>query len=180
VTATIKNQGGDGGPELIHGSNAIHACAFNLHSSLIGILLEFLPSEQKKQQAVNLPDGSRQTPLMIAAAKLDHDERRYQTCELLLELGADKSIVDPSGHTALGKFREGQRIIRDMDDMDGTFGMAPPDPDHRLDRVKAMEALLKPLLGPTEADNALLEEEEDDEGSDGGMLDDDEESDEED
>jgi hypothetical protein len=202
VAATIKNQGGDGrGPELILGSNAIHACAFNLHSSLIVMLLEFLPSQEKKQQAVNLPDGSGQTPLMIAAAKLDHGERRYQTCELLLELGADKSIVDPSGHTALGKFREGQRTIRDMD---GTFGLAPPDPDHRLNHVKAMEVLLKSLLGPTEADDALLEEEDDeadddlleeeddeaddalleeeddDKGSDGSTLDDDEESDEDD
>jgi acetoin utilization deacetylase AcuC-like enzyme len=104
---------------------AIHACAcFNLHSSWIDMLLEFLPSEQKKQRApVNLPDGSGQAPLMMAAAKLDHSERRYQTCVVLLDLGADKSIVDPFGHTALGKFREGQRAIRDMNG--ALFGMAP-------------------------------------------------------
>jgi hypothetical protein len=89
-------------------------------------------------------------------------------------LGADKSIVDPSGHTALGKFREGQRTIRDMP---GTFGLAPPDPDHRFDSVKAMEALLMPLLGPTEADDALLREDDDDESSDDSMMDDDDDDD---
>jgi hypothetical protein len=70
------------------------------------------------------------------------------------------------------KFRMGQRVVSDMR---GTFGMAPPDPYQHFDPARAMETLLKPLLGPAEAENALLQEDDDDEstGSDDSMMDDD-------
>jgi hypothetical protein len=173
VTTMINQQGG--GPYLILRSDAIHACACNLQSSLIELLLEFIPSQERKERAINHPDSDGQTPLMVAAAMLDQDDRQYQTCELLLGLGANKSIISPSGYTALGKVRMGQLAVNEFNT---TFGLPPSSGN--WGGIRAMEALLKPLMGPTAADDALLEDA-DDESTDGSMIheDDDEESDDE-
>jgi hypothetical protein len=102
---------------------------------------------------------------MVAAAMLDQDDCQYQTCELLLGMGANKSIISPSGHTALGKARMGQLAVSEYNT---TVGL-PPNA-RNSDGIRAMEALLKPLMGPTAADDALLHDD-DDESTDGSMMD---------
>jgi ankyrin repeat protein len=168
VTTMINQQ--DGGPYLILRSDAIHACACNLQSSLIELFLEFIPSQEAKQQAINHPDRDGQTPLMVAAAMLDQDDRQYQTCELLLSLGANKSFISPSGHTALGKARMGQLAVSEFNT---TFGL--PRNSGNLDGIRAMETLLRPLMGPTAADDALLEDNEDTSTDSSMMFEDDDE-----
>ncbi len=111
--------------------------------------------------------GTGQTPLMFAAAMLDQDDCQYQTCELLLGM-----VISPSGHTALGKARMGQLAVSEYNN---TFGL-PPNA-RNLDVIRAMEALLKPLMGPTAADDALLHDD-DDESTDGSMMDEDDDDDE--
>jgi hypothetical protein len=159
----INQQGG--GAYLILQSDAIHACVCNLQPLLIELLLEFIPSQKRKKQAINHPDRDGQTPLMVAAAMLDQDDCQYQTCELLLGMGANKSIISPSGHTALGKAQMGQLAVSEYNT---TFGL-PPNA-RNLDGIRAMEAFLKPLMGPTAADDALLHDD-DDESTDGSMMD---------
>jgi hypothetical protein len=61
-----------------------------------------------------------------------------------------------------------------VNEFNNTFGLPPSSGN--LDGIRAMEALLKPWMGPTAADDALLEDA-DDESTDGSMIheDDDEE-----
>jgi hypothetical protein len=95
--------------------------------------------------------------------------------EIVLKLHRLALNSSPSHHLILSRYqRNGQRAIRDIKAM---FGMAPPDPDQDLNLVTRTETLLKPLLGPTAADNALLQEDDDDESRDESMMDDDEEDD---
>jgi hypothetical protein len=100
---------------------------------------------------------------------LNQEDRQYQTCELLLGLGANKSIIYSSGHTALGKARMGQLAVSEYNN---AFGL-PPNA-RNLDGIRAMEALLTPLMGPTTADNALLHDD-DDKSTDVSMMDEDDE-----
>eukprot|EP00978_Attheya_sp_CCMP212_P010100 scaffold24250_cov61-Attheya_sp.AAC.1 len=153
---------------IILQSNSIHACASNLEGSYIEMLMGFLPSDQKTQAINGFDQKNGVTPLMLAAAKIVDNTRdtQLQTCRLLLNLGANNDIVDASGMTALGRFRDSQRSSNDF-----INSMMPSragrEQDAKEQHNQQMEALLMPSSGPTEADDTILEDDPPDSEDDG-------------
>ena len=101
------------------------------------------------------------TPLMYAANKAITESEsptesgavKIRLCDMLVNLGADKSIVNPSGYTALGCFRLSRRAHSGMNLLySGVALREDPRFNSRL------EALLMPADGETPADSLILRE----------------------
>ena len=142
------------GPEVIMNSEAIHACAFNLQPEYIELLLEFVP-ECKKRQVINKLDLNGETPLRTAAMNgmfsSIYPDIRFKTCQKIIDLGGDRNLVDSAGLTALGKFRKADW------DRGGASSQANPNYRVQVESALALEELLRPTLGPTAADDAILD-----------------------
>jgi hypothetical protein len=131
-------------------SHALHAAAFLGQPALVAGLVQLGAS-------VDARDRTGFTPLMIAAQKVSskyhpvHNPHDDTACvDMLLSLGADKSLVGPDGCSALGCYRQAQR---NTDDFLATFGMQ----GLRRGTNLPVEAKLTPPAGPTAADaNAAL------------------------
>jgi hypothetical protein len=175
VTQSVEQFGYD----IIVQSNIIQACASNLECSYIEMLMGVLPPDQKVQ-AINEFDQKGVTPLMLAAGKtVDARDKQLQTCRLLLNLDANKDIVDASGMTALGRFRDSTRTNNDfINCLMPAF--AEEEQDATEDHNDQMEVLLTPSNGPTEEDDAILEDEPPDSSEDDGLWDDMDEDDDDD
>jgi hypothetical protein len=143
------------GVNIIREANVFHACISNGEQSLLELALQFIPAEDRTQ-LVNSLDRNGATPLMVAACANCGSDKMVKLCLFLINLGADKDIVDAGGMTALGKFRT---LVRSRTDY--TRAMLPQEVIARQRQSSAelsrrMEPLLMPSNGPTEADDAQL------------------------
>ena len=136
----------------VEASHALHCCASRHVAEYIELLLEFVPPE-KRVQAINGTDSGLHTPLMCAACRPGENEMKLRICTLLINLGADVSMVEPSGMTALGVFRSSRQSVIDYNH---TFGLQTQA--ENLATIAQLETILKPPNGGTEADKALLDQ----------------------
>jgi hypothetical protein len=125
---------------------ALHCAACNSQAELITAVLE-------RGADVNARDAQGDTALMVAAKAVEnaynriHNPHDDTTCmDLLLAHGADVSLVDSSGYSALGNYRLEHRNYND-------FRAALLD-DGPRPRNLAIEARLCPRTGPTDEDEA--------------------------
>jgi len=175
------------GHGVIIEANALHACAANLVHEYVDELLKQLPVEERKQ-ALNSLDCLGNTPLMIAAGQDDSrgDDRRgkrFHFCQYLLNLGADADKLDEKGKSALGHYRQSYRDGLDV--MRAFSLISRSDVDQIVAVNREMESLLRPSMGPSAADDELIDDgnsldrgvNDEDDGDD---FDDDDESDDED
>lgn len=122
-------------------SNALHTCANHLNLPFFDILFDKVPV-QDRRSAINKQDPKGLTPLMAAAmasnceSLTEFEDHRYRFIDRLIDLGADKSITDITGETALGKYRG--------------------RPCDEAEAHQRYETTLCPLSGPTTADDAIL------------------------
>jgi hypothetical protein len=99
---------------------------------------------------------------MCAAARgIETGAAKLRTCEKLVDLGANKSITDPSGRSALGCFRLSRRSA-----FDSLNDFAWDQEDKDAATSAKLERLLEPLTGETEADKAIHVSAVDDEDDD--------------
>ena len=96
----------------VEASHALHCCASKHVAEYIELRLELVPPE-KRVQAINGTDSSMHTPIMCAAIMSGKNEMKLRICTLLVNLGADGSMVEPSGMTALGMFRSCRQSVID-------------------------------------------------------------------
>ena len=86
----------------VDGSNALHCAAFKLNPELVTALVQ-------RGGSINSVDRAGYTPLMVAAGTVRGRTGGHQedlTCiERLLQHGADASLIDDDGLTALGVYR---------------------------------------------------------------------------
>lgn len=150
VKANIARLATDDKGATIMESNALQACACNLETAYIEMLLEFVP-DSRKVQAINCVDQYGATPLMVAASSLHFSdpEDRVQMCDKLIQLNADKNMMDEAGLTALGNFRKSNQS---MSDFTSTLLYMDPGGPREAEINLRMETLLMPLMGPTPAD----------------------------
>jgi hypothetical protein len=144
----------------VKNSSALHACARHMIPEYIELLLEFTHSPAERRCALNkFDDEEGLTPLMIVAISPNissNFELRVQMANKLIALGADKNVADVFGETALGKFRAATRLSS-RDNVAALFGWAQPPTPADLDRERRrMEQLLRPVGGPTAADNSYV------------------------
>ena len=125
-------------------SFALHAAVYLQQPALVTALAQLGAS-------VDARDSSGLTPLMVAARRATamyhpiHHPHDDTTCvDVLLALGADRSLTDPDGCSALGCYRQTQR---DSNDFMATMGIGA-----RRGANLALEAKLTPPAGPTAAD----------------------------
>ena len=102
----------------VDGSNALHCAAFKLNPELVTALVQ-------RGGSINSVDQAGYTPLMVAAGTVrgrTGGPNRHQedlTCiERLLQHGADASLIDDRGLTALGVYR---MSVRHYDDFNAAF-----------------------------------------------------------
>jgi hypothetical protein len=154
VTAWVKQAGTD----IITSSNVLHFCAYSLDPLYLHLVVNLIPNAATQELALNSFDQFGKTPLMSAACSDNFDRSTVgnllKMCQLLIQLGADKNMVDASGLTALGWYRKTCRANRDCYAFIGG-GLG------RTDNSVDMERLLLPFKGPTVADDALLEDSDD-------------------
>jgi hypothetical protein len=154
ITSKVRSETsrfrGDGA--TLKDSNVVHACACYQNVEYLDLLLESAPASERLE-IVNYLDDNGDTPLMVAAGSgVGSAETRYRVLEKLIDLGADKNIVDASGETALGSYR-GQRQRKN--DFLNTFRLTSQiAEDATFDQ--RLELLLQPSGGPTSADDAYL------------------------
>ena len=155
-----------------------------LHCSAAYLQPQLLRMFAHRGADVNALDSGGSTPLMVAVVAVHrHSPRNNRQADtrcidVLLELGADVSLTDRDGLSALGRYRA---TVRKSDDLGSLFGGGVrngPDP--------SVEAKLRPPTGPTPADEDMNEsqseeekEEEDEEEDDDEDDDDDDDDDEE-
>jgi hypothetical protein len=124
----------------------------------IDLLLEFTPPSERRCALNKFDDDEGLTPLMIVAAGptiSSNPELRVHMTNKLIALGADKSLADGFDETALGKFRATQRSP--VLNVGALFGWAQQSTQAGLARERIrMEQLLRPIFGPTAADNSYL------------------------
>jgi hypothetical protein len=129
-------------------SCSLHCAAANLRSDLIGGLID-------RGADVNMVDGNGNTALMIAAASVGKKCSKYDwaldlSCvDALIARGADISLTNPEGLSALGCYR---REALSTKDFDATFQLQLTI-DHGGYAV--LEEKLRPPAGPTHADSAF-------------------------
>ena len=143
----------------VQASNALHCCAVTYTLEYIDLLLEYIPEHEKVKTIINSLDVHFQTPLMVCAAGTESGAAKLRTCEKLVALGANKSITDHSGRSALGYFRLSRRNAVDAL---GSLGLYGEDKDAATSAE--LERLLMPLTGETEADKAMQLSAVDDDG----------------
>jgi hypothetical protein len=164
VKAEVANMVGRNNDRAsIKDSNAVHACAANMTPDYIDLLLEFVPDAVEQRLVLNKRDAGGLTPLMAAvvsphssSSKSMARNARFQMAEKLIHLGADKNITDAAtGETALGKYR---RMKRSMSDFRNMIGMQHNHSRTDVDLESRLEELLRPVGGPTAADDAYLDD----------------------
>lgn len=127
---------------------SLHCAAANLRSDLIGGLIG-------RGADVDMVDGDGNTALMIAAASVGkrcstNDPAIDLSCvDALIAHGADISLTNPEGLSALGCYR---RHALSTKDFDATFHL-----QLRIDHggYAVLEEKLRPPAGPTLADSAF-------------------------
>ncbi len=156
VTAFVNQAG----TNIITSSYVLHFCAFHLDPFYLHLVFNLIPNATAQELALNSFDQHGKTPLMVAACSDNFNRstigNRLKMCQLLIQLGADKNIVDASGLTALGWYRKTCRANRDCYAVIGGGLGRTADDD-----LQDMDCLLLPLKGPTVADDALLEDSDD-------------------
>jgi hypothetical protein len=136
-------------------SHVAHACAGNHDVETLDLLLEFAPQSERPEILDHL-DHSGLTPLIVAAGvSLSSPEKRYRMLVKLINLGADKNIVDASGETALGSYRERRRSVGDFHNV-YHLSVASSETQMGPEFHARFESLLRPSGGPTRADDAYL------------------------
>jgi hypothetical protein len=147
---------------IVAESNAIHACACNLDTDYIELLLSFV-SKPNQRKTIDRVDLHGVTPLMLAAGSnlSTSADNRFQVCEKIIALGADKDIADDTGLTAFGHFRKSERATHDQAQV---LGMSMLDASRPEDWAQRMERLLAPSSGPTAQDQSIVQNEEMSEG----------------
>ena len=126
------------------GAYALHCAAFKLNPELAAALTQ-------RGGSVNALDTGGRTPLMVAAAtvrgRTSASMQEDTSCiNRLLLLGADTSLTDGNGLTALGHYR---MSVRHYDDFNSACGRDRQGAD------PAMEARLRPPGGPTPNDEEV-------------------------
>ena len=137
----------------VSGSHSLHGCVanFDTHGEYVELLASLEPG------CINSLDQTNVTPLMIAAnltpgtASKDRPASSASVTKLL-ELGADKELVNTQGLTAYGCFRTARR---DISDFKGSFGLPADSPAHAA-ALDIIDAMLRPSQ-PTQKDLAALE-----------------------
>jgi hypothetical protein len=139
----------------IERSFALHVCARAGKLAEMDVLLKVAGANAR--QAMNAKNEDGDTPLMVAARSavsgvLMHNPfgppvKPLGICKEMMERGADKSITDVSGLTALGHMRKYA-----MESMSFVGGYHTA-----MDMVEPLSRLLMPTTGPTLADNATLQ-----------------------
>lgn len=153
----IQNMVREGGS--IENSFVIHECVDHGKLDVMNVLLRVAGGMAFR--AINAKDEDGLTPLMKAAtaAAMNYlNPNPYAQnapspvgmCDKIIAKGADKSVTDSTGLTALGHMRK--QMVSSMSYLPGRNRMAS---QHRLE---PLANLLMPPSGPTPADNAALTE----------------------
>jgi hypothetical protein len=165
VKAEVANLVGENSTGAsVNNSNAVHSCAALLVPEYIDLLLEFVP-EDHRRAALNKFSTRGITPLM-AVASTKHSpgslQQRVEMVEKLIGLGADTSISDVFGETALGKFRAMKQAMADARLRFGYHSPQPHQEDLEAGHDVRLEQLLRPVGGPSAADESYLDDSDDD------------------
>jgi hypothetical protein len=133
-----------------------------LDTDYIELLLSFV-SKPNQRKTIDRVDLHGVTPLMLAAGSnlSTSADNRFQVCEKIIALGADKDIADDTGLTAFGHFRKSERATHDQAQV---LGMSMLDASRPEDWAQRMERLLAPSSGPTAQDQSIVQNEEMSEG----------------
>lgn len=124
-------------------SRTLHFCAAH---GAIECTRAFLALAPSTSAAVNARDRSGTTPLMVAAGAAVGGSRKVAYVEELLKLGADRTLVDNDGRSALGYVRN---AIKGFLEFASVFGMPP------LFDTTRLEVMVMPPTGPTVADDLV-------------------------
>ena len=153
---------------IIMKSNAVHACTFYMCRPYVQLLLDLLPSKDDRFDALNSSfDEHGSTPLMVLASTpsssmIDPDRLDFYNY-LIADCGADTNVTNKKdGLTAFGKFRETQRSAQDFEltfNLGGSaFGSSSSNNNDSKTIATALERMLMPTNGLSEADQTLKEE----------------------
>ncbi len=145
---------------IIESSNALHACALNLEPVYLKMLMNLLSDDAKRRHAINAFDRRGMTPLMTAARSNNFESgtigNRLSMCQAVLDLGADKNVVDATGLTALGRYR---KAFRETNAIQASVGNPySPIVIAEVKAMSSMEELLMPVQGPSYGDELVLED----------------------
>jgi hypothetical protein len=140
----IKIMGEEHGATIL-GSNVVHTCASYVDIDILNLILAFLP-KYTVEEVKNSRDQTGLTPLMQTA----HSSHTFPIpmLERLLDLGADKDMVDSSGFTAFSIFE---------------YNLSMADDESLMPRIKR---LLEPSGGPAFSDRPSNESDNDMSSSD--------------
>uniref|UniRef100_A0A0G4HH74 Uncharacterized protein n=1 Tax=Chromera velia CCMP2878 TaxID=1169474 RepID=A0A0G4HH74_9ALVE len=142
------------------GASVTHARAIHLASSHGGVgrlfldLLCRLAMDKQEPDALNAADGGGFTPLMVVASELGMKAgaealEGMRTIETLISLGARKEVRHADGRTALGMYRG---TLQSQVDLQVALLGSTLGSSRRPD--EAVERLLRPAGGPSEADES--------------------------
>lgn len=128
--------------------------AFALHTAAHTLQPVILLALSKRGADVNSLDANGQTPLMVAATRVEayfhavhHPHVDTRCVNALLRLGADTSLACTAGLSALGHYRSAQRAADDF------RSALTREPKRGADME--LEVKLRPPAGPTPADSRL-------------------------
>lgn len=142
--------------QLFMDSGAIHLSAAATNIMLVEALLGFLPdTTSEKSKALNALDRFGRSPLMVVASMSTELGLRecHRTLEALINLGADKNIVDTcTGLSALGHFLNSRKKAEIPFVLLGLQGLSALINEN----ASRTEVLLTPDSGPTLADDCLI------------------------
>jgi hypothetical protein len=143
----------------IERSNAAHVCAACGKMEEMNVLLR-VAGTGNANRVLNAKNEKGMTPLMVAASSATTNflfhvnlsmgrptPRPEGICDQLVSRGADKSLVDDVGLTALGHMRE-----KAMDYMQFAGGFQAT-----MTKLEVLTRILMPLTGPTLADANVLQ-----------------------
>ena len=167
---------------------ALHCSARFLNTELLDFFLGLVPPNERTS-AINDLDENGITPLICSVMgtpdRISEAEKNYSSVQHLLRIGADKSILDPHGRTALGQYR---MSVRSINDYYHTFSIQQQGTNDEWASIhRSLEAALMPIGGETEADKDAkdlgdepISSDDDDWDDDDDMSDDEDEMNEED
>ena len=142
--ASLVNEGAS-----VRRAYVLHCSARFLNTELLDFSLGLVPTNERTS-AINDLDENGMTPLMCSVMGVsERISDADNTVQHLLRIGADRSILDPHGRTALGQYR---MSVRSTNDYYHTFNIQQQDKHEWTPIHRRMEAALMPIGGETEAD----------------------------